>query len=81
MVTSFCSAGGSRVRLALHDTDSFIKFQNFVFLLNLCYGCPVIRLPGYPSIRYPGFLPLRYQRSADWVIVGKSGRSFCATLV
>ena len=44
MVTSFCSAEGSRVRLALHDTDSFIKF--LVFLLYLCYGYPVIRLSG-----------------------------------
>ncbi len=47
MVTSFCSAEGSRVRQALHDTDSFIKFKNFVFLLYLCYGNPIIRLPGY----------------------------------
>ena len=31
---SFCSAEGSRVRQALHDTDSFIKFRNFVFTLS-----------------------------------------------
>ncbi len=55
MVTSFCSAEGSRVRLALHDTDSFIKFPNFVFLLYLCYGYPVIRLSGYPVIRLSGY--------------------------
>ncbi len=53
MVTSFCSAEGCRVRLALHDTDSFIKFPNFVFLLYLCYGYSVIRLPCYPVIRLP----------------------------
>ncbi len=53
MVTSFCSAEGSRVRLALHDTDTFIKFQNFVFLPYLCY--PVIRLPSYPVTRLPGY--------------------------
>ena len=55
MVTSFCSAEGFRVRLALHDTDSFIKFPNFVFLLYLCYGYPVIRLSGYPVIRLSGY--------------------------
>ncbi len=70
MVTNFCSAEGSRVQQALHDTDSIIKFQNFVFLLYLCYGYLVIRLPGYPVIRlsgypvtrlsgYPAFLPCR----------------------
>ncbi len=48
------------MRQALHDTDSFIKFQNFVFLLYLSYG---IRLSGYPVIRlsgYPAFLPCRF---------------------
>ena len=43
------------MRQALHDTDSFIKFQNFVFLLYLCYGYPVIRLSGYPVIRLSGY--------------------------
>ncbi len=60
MVTSFCSAEGSRVRLALHDTDSFIKFQNFVFcfiyvIVIRISGYPVIRLSGYPVIRLPGY--------------------------
>ena len=55
MVTNFCSAEGSRVQQALHDTDSFIKFQNFVFLLYLCYGYPVIRLSGYPVVRLSGY--------------------------
>ncbi len=59
MVTNFCSAEGSRVRQALHDTDSIIKFQNFVFLLYLCYGYLVTRLSGYPVTRLPGYLVIR----------------------
>ena len=54
------------MRQALHDTDSFIKFQNFVFLLYLCYGYPVTRLSGGPVSVYPvpGFSTLRGSRSS-----------------